>query len=92
MPKEQLVSMHETGHLFGLGDEYVEEGNPEYARGMQTEHSALAQSMLGQKVAHGDNPQSIMAGGNEILPQHGVTFLEALRKVTNLSWEFQPKE
>jgi len=92
MPKEQLVLMHETGHLFGLGDEYVEEGKPAYARGMQTEHSALAQSMLGQKVAHGDNPQSIMAGGNEILPQHGVTFLEALRKVTNLRWEFQPKK
>jgi hypothetical protein len=83
----QPVLTHEIGHIFGLDDEYVEGGN----KGQPTNHSALAKSMLGVDVRKGDNPDSIMATGSEILPQHGVTFLEALRAITEMPWEFQPK-
>jgi hypothetical protein len=90
MPESQLTLMHEMGHVFGLGDEYVDAKKPEYARGSPTEHSKLAKEMLNKDVAHGGDDESIMAAGNKILPQHGVTFLDALRKVTGLRWEFDP--
>lgn len=89
-PEGQPVITHELGHTFGLGDEYVEAGKPEYAAGMPTDHSKLAKAMLGKTVTHGANPDSIMAGGSSILPEHGVTFLEALRTVTRLAWDFGP--
>jgi hypothetical protein len=90
MPESQLTLMHEMGHVFGLGDEYVSTKKAGYARGAPTEHSKLAKEMLNKGVVHGGNDESIMALGNKILPQHGVTFLDALRKVTGLRWEFEP--
>jgi hypothetical protein len=89
-PKEQLSFTHELGHIFGLDDEYVENKKPEYALGKPTKHSSLAKSMLGKDVVHGGNNDSIMAVGNKILAEHGVTFLEALQKVTNMRWGFEP--
>lgn len=88
-PPEQLTFAHEIGHIFGLGDEYIEEGKQSYARGRPTEHSALAKAILGKNVTHGDDKNSIMASGNEIRPEHGVTFLEALQKVTKMRWGFE---
>jgi hypothetical protein len=35
-------------------------------------------------VAHGPNDGSIMNQGNEIRPEHGVTFLGALEEVTQM--------
>jgi hypothetical protein len=96
-PEAQLTLSHEVGHLFGLGDEYVEKDEKDkrlyksgYGPGDPTEHSKLAASMLGKSVKHGDDNATIMAQGMNIGPQHGVTFLAALRSVTGLRWEFEP--
>ena len=83
----QYTIMHELGHSFGLGDEYVG-AKPGYAYGNTTHHSNLASAELGQNVFHGWNDNSIMATGGEIMPVHGVTFLAALRNVTGLQWRF----
>lgn len=82
--KEQSAATHEIGHLFGLGDEYLENANPKYAKGLPTEHSKLAKERAGVDVAHGPNDGSIMNQGNEIRPEHGVTFLGALEEVTQM--------
>ncbi len=87
---KQLSLAHELGHVFGLGDEYVQKSKAGYGRGDPAQHSALAASMLHMTVEHGGDNAMIMAQGMEIRPQHGVTFLAALRDVTGLRWEFDP--
>jgi hypothetical protein len=89
-PQEQLTLMHELGHVFGLGDEYVNRAKPGYGQGEKTTHSELAKSMLQMTVGHGGDNATIMAQGNDIRTEHGVTFLSALRTVTGLRWEFNP--
>lgn len=80
--------MHELGHLFGLGDEYVAAA-PGYAQGQPTDHSALAMRELGTHVFHGWNNKSIMTNaGGDILDVHGVSFLHALRTVSGVHWKF----
>ena len=80
--------MHELGHIFGLGDEYVGV-KPGYAYGLPTEHSGLVSQELNKNIFHGWNDKSIMAKGGEILDVHGVTFLAAIRNVTGLKWSFR---
>lgn len=82
--------MHEVGHLFGLGDEYDanEEG---YQKGSPVAHTALVKKDLNKDIFHGWTDQSIMGkaySSGKILDVHGVTFLEALRALTGLSWKF----
>ncbi len=79
--------MHELGHIFGLGDEYVS-ATPGYAHGQPTNHTALAMKELGTNVFHGWNNKSIMTHGGDILDVHGVTFLYALRIVSGIKWKF----
>jgi hypothetical protein len=82
------TATHEAGHMLGLGDEYYEEGKPRLA-----EHSSLVKAEFGHEVIRGQgNPDSIMAGGSKIMREHGVVFLEALKKVTNIKeWKDTPK-
>lgn len=71
---------HEAGHMLGLGDEYQEAGRPDFA-----EHSDLVKAEFGHEVRRGTvNPDSIMTGGILVLPEHGVTMLEALKAVTHM--------
>jgi hypothetical protein len=70
----QVGAVHEAGHMLGLDDEYGT-GTPD--------HSGLVQSEFGHGVARGADGR-IMSGGMEIQPEHGVTFLEALKSATSM--------
>jgi Domain of unknown function (DUF4157) len=71
----QTPAVHEAGHMLGLDDEYGT-GTPS--------HSDLVESEFGHGVARGADGR-IMSGGNDIQPEHGVTFLEALKEATDIS-------
>ena len=84
--KKQVVAAHESGHLFGLDDEYI--GSGAYAPGKVTEHEPLAkkENMVGVMHAKSD---SIMSEGSVVREQHYLTFLDALKVVTNMEqWGF----
>ncbi len=80
---DQSGAVHEYGHMVGLGDEYpIGNGN--------IRHATLVQNMLGQNITQAKS-NNVMSYGNTILPQHYVTFLDALRNATNMSaWTFAP--
>ena len=78
----QTVAAHEAGHMFGLDDEYTGEGA--YAPGKPTEHTDIA-AAAGHTGAMHARSDSIMSGGKEVGPQHYVTFLDALKKVSGMS-------
>ncbi|WP_446375174.1 eCIS core domain-containing protein [Coleofasciculus sp. E2-BRE-01] len=79
----QSAAVHEAGHMLGLDDEYGT-GTPS--------HSDLVESEFGHGVARGSDGR-IMSGGMDIQPEHGVTFLEALKKATDMSeWSTTQKE
>ena len=78
----QTVAAHEAGHMFGLDDEYTGEGA--YAAGKPTEHTDIA-AAAGHTGAMHATSDSIMSGGKEVGPQHYVTFLDALKKVSSMS-------
>jgi hypothetical protein len=72
------VGAHEAGHMLGLGDEYPEEGAPD-----KVKHSDLVQAEFGHEVTRGtSDPDSVMHGGVIVKQEHGVTMLDALRKLT----------
>jgi hypothetical protein len=88
--KAQTVVAHESGHMFGLDDEYT--GKGAYAPGKSTEHSKLAASegMAGAMHAKSD---SIMSEGAKVRPQHYTTFLDALKLVSGMNeWDFGAKQ
>lgn len=71
---------HEAGHMLGLGDEYEDSKQPPEAA-----HSALVEAEFGSKVIRGQGDKnSIMKAGDQVLPEHGVTMLEALKAITKL--------
>jgi hypothetical protein len=73
---EQVGAVHEAGHMLGLDDEYGT-GTPS--------HSGLVDEAFGHKVARGSDGR-IMSGGMNIQPEHGVTFLAALKEATSVEW------
>jgi hypothetical protein len=79
---------HEIGHMFGLDDEYGYDGQP-------VRHSALVEREFGHPIlAERWRKDSIMYShnGTVIYMEHGVTFLEALRKITGMQeWKFTRK-
>ena len=86
------AAAHEFGHMLGLGDEYQEKGKPDFAS-----HSDLVEEEFGYKVPRLDERQdrfkeSIMfhSTGGQVLTEHGVIFLDALRKITRI-WEWTLK-
>ena len=88
--KAQTVVAHESGHMFGLDDEYT--GKGAYAPGKSTEHSKLAasQGMAGAMHAKSD---SIMSEGSKVRPQHYTTFLDALKFISGMNeWEIGAKQ
>ncbi|MBI5876485.1 MAG: OmpA family protein [Chloroflexi bacterium] len=85
----QVTMIHETGHMFGLGDEYASPaggfapgaGTPGTI-GQPAQHGALASAMGGGvQGAVYENNDNIMSVGNVVRPQHYATFLEALNAV-----------
>jgi hypothetical protein len=95
---KNIVIVHELGHVLGLGDEYIDKDDPSTAgqAGQPAAHSALVEKEFGYPVLRGKwKKESIMAlgpDGRDILIEHGVTFLEALRQITNMNeWTFTRK-
>jgi len=85
----QVTMIHETGHMFGLGDEYASPAGG-FAPGAGTpgtigtpaQHGALASAMGGGvQGAVYENNDNIMSVGNVVRPQHYATFLEVLNTV-----------
>ncbi|MCU0521907.1 MAG: hypothetical protein MUF84_14605 [Anaerolineae bacterium] len=73
----QTPAIHETGHMLGLDDEYIASG-PE-----PPSHSDMVESEFGQGVAKGTDGR-VMSGGDDIQPEHGITFLAALKEATGM--------
>jgi hypothetical protein len=87
--KAQTVVAHESGHMFGLDDEYTGPGG--YAPGKSTEHTKLAASQGMTGVMHAKS-DSIMSEGSKVRPQHYSTFLDALKVVSGMAeWDIGPK-
>lgn len=77
---EQRAAVHEFGHMIGLGDEYEGKATPR--------HSASFQAAGGEEIATGDDDR-IMSGGETVLAEHYITFLEAIRTVTGVEeWTY----
>lgn len=79
--RPQTVVAHESGHMFGLDDEYT--GSGAYAPGKDTEHTKVAADAGFSGVQHGAS-DSIMSEGQEVRPQHYTTFLDALKQVSGM--------
>jgi hypothetical protein len=88
--KKQTVVAHESGHMFGLDDEYT--GTGAYAPGKKTEHTGLAASQGNTGAMHAKS-DSIMSEGSKVRPQHYTTFLDALKLVSGMNeWDFGAKQ
>jgi hypothetical protein len=76
----QDVGVHETGHMLGLGDEYLEPGE---AAGTPPEaaYDAMVQGQTGAGVGKA-NDASAMSMGSTVRPHHYSSFLEALKRLT----------
>jgi len=79
----QTVAYHEAGHMLGLGDEY--------SKDKHVAHEKLVQAEFGHGVPrHKDG--RLMSDGDLIVPEYGVTFLEALRVITDMrQWSYNAK-
>jgi hypothetical protein len=93
----QNVAAHEAGHMFGLGDEYIEEV-PEEASATprfladQPQHYGDVESLMGTEAADDllvQNSSSIMAHGSEVRRGHYVYFLQAINQMTGKDWEVE---
>ncbi|HVM00036.1 MAG TPA: hypothetical protein VM324_12155 [Egibacteraceae bacterium] len=92
----QNVAAHEAGHMFGLGDEYVDERPPTGAvpkfAGDEPTHAGDIRATLGDEAADAllvQNGPSIMSQGSEVRPGHYVPFLQALNRVTSKTWSLE---
>jgi outer membrane protein OmpA-like peptidoglycan-associated protein len=88
----QNTAAHEAGHMFGLGDEYVEEdAKPESKKfiGDKPTHFGDVEAQLGTEAAEEtvvDRSASIMSSGGEVKRGHYVPFLTEVEAVTSKEW------
>jgi hypothetical protein len=76
--------------MFGLDDEYT--GPGAYGAGKKTEHTGLA-AAAGETGAMHASSDNIMSGGTNVRPHHYVTFLDALKVVTDMpEWTYGAKQ
>jgi hypothetical protein len=81
----QTPAYHEAGHMLGLGDEYPKKTKK------PVEHEKLVKAEHGHGVPRKRDERQ-MASGNELRPEHGVTFLETLRLVSGVQeWSHKAK-
>lgn len=79
--EKQKGAVHEYGHMIGLDDEYAVDG--------AIAHAAMVRSALGTVLIE-QTSNDIMSGGNTIEKHHYITFLQALKDITNLNkWQFK---
>ena len=89
----QNVAAHEAGHMFGLGDEYVEEAPgpgvlPKFY-GDKPEHYGDVEALMGTEAADDllvANSGSMMSAGSDVKKGHYVYFLQALNDLTGKRW------
>lgn len=92
----QNVAAHEAGHMFGLGDEYVEE-DPDTGAipkffGDEPTHYGDVQAHIGTDEANellNQGSGSIMSEGGTVHKGHYVYFLEALKSMTKKDWTIE---
>ena len=92
--EEQDTIMHEMGHVFGLGDEYITDtAEPVLDSGTggvlggETEHHDLAEEM-GADPSVFEMNDSLMSVGNVVRPEHYATFGFALEDLTQIDdWQ-----
>jgi hypothetical protein len=94
LPLSQNTAAHEAGHMFGLGDEYVEEKPkesdmlPKFVADKPTHYGAV-ETLLGTETADDllvQNSGSIMSHGSEVNRGHYVSFLAAINRMTGKTW------
>jgi len=82
----QNPALHETGHMFGLGDEYPVTGSPA-GSSVGADYAALVQAQTGDVLTR-SRDNSAMSVGSTVKPWHYSTFLEALKSITgNNDWK-----
>ena len=84
------TAAHEAGHMFGLGDEYIEEKDetPKFL-GDKPTHYNVVKDLIDENAANEllvHNSDSIMSHGQVVKRGHYVSFLAALNKLTNKKW------
>jgi len=89
----QNVAAHEAGHMFGLGDEYVEEEPPRDVEpkflGDRPSHYGDVQALMGTEAANDllvQDSGSIMSQGGEVRRGHYVYFLQRINQLTSKRW------
>lgn len=86
----RITSIHEFGHMIGLGDEYLDKKSNR-KDGDDVRHTKLASKLFPNFVCKAHDGNSVMSRGSVIGPEHYVTFLEALISITNdPSWRIIP--
>ena len=84
----QRPAIHEAGHMLGLGDEYPAKKGK---KAKSAAHDVLVRTEFGRGVPRRRDGR-VMSNGEDIEPEHGVTFMEALRVVTKMKeWSFEAK-
>jgi len=78
----QSPGLHETGHMFGLGDEYATSSNPAGSAVRRT-YDAILRDQLGLTITRGKT-DSAMGSGSTVRNWHYVTFLEALKEISGM--------
>ncbi len=92
----QNVAAHEAGHMFGLGDEYVDEKpGPDVVPkffGDKPEHYGDVEALVGADAANELAVQdggSLMSSGGDVKRGHYVYFVQALDQLTGKHWQVE---
>lgn len=90
----QNTAAHEAGHMFGLGDEYIEEDRGVHRfEGDESSHTNMVRTQMGDAAAAETivgNNESIMSHGMNVLRGHYVLFLGVLKRVSgNQNWNVE---
>jgi outer membrane protein OmpA-like peptidoglycan-associated protein len=90
---QQNVAAHEAGHMFGLGDEYIDEtpsgGAVPKFLGDKPTHYGDVEALVGTDAANEglvQNSASMMSTGGTVQKGHYVYFLQALNQMTGKNW------
>lgn len=92
----QNVAAHEAGHMFGLGDEYIDEVPPKDVTSKfeadKARHDPDVRTAMGDEAADETlvaDSGSMMSSGSEVKRGHYVYFLTALNSITGHTWKVE---
>lgn len=92
----QNTAAHEAGHMFGLGDEYIDETPPrdvltKFEGDLPTHYNDVEQ-IIGHDAAEElivHNTDSIMSLGSSFRRSHYVYFVDAINRMTGKRWDVE---